>query len=78
MATRVRRRAGTVFLVTDLVRPAMSQMPRLVAVIQQAWREWAAVEAEHGEQVAGDPINYLATAILLDGFARRTVMGWDS
>lgn len=58
---------------SDLVQPDMSQLPHLYSLMQEAWEEWAAAEATYGEPVAGDPMKYLATAILIGGYARRTI-----
>lgn len=64
---------GDAVVTGDLVRPDMSQLGPLKELLEQALESWEAVRDTCGPEVAGDPLKDLALAVLLAGYAKRTV-----
>jgi hypothetical protein len=55
------------------VRPDLSQLPDVMAIINLALDSWEAVRDSCGPEVAGDPVRDMATALLLAGYKRVTI-----
>lgn len=57
----------------ELVQPDMTQLPNLMGVLNESLASWEAVADVIGRKVAGDPIQAMATAVLLAGYKRVTL-----
>lgn len=54
------------------IRPAMDQIPDMMAIINLTLDSWEAVREQCGPDIAGDPVRDMATALALAGYKRVT------
>jgi hypothetical protein len=58
---------------SDCVRPDLTHLPHLMDVLNAALDSWEAVREACGPEVAGDPVQDMATAAILAGYKRVTI-----
>jgi hypothetical protein len=55
------------------VQPDLSQREDMMAIINLTLDSWDAVRDSCGPEIAGDPVQDVATALLLAGYKRVTI-----
>jgi hypothetical protein len=64
-------------MMDELVRPEMSEVPHLAALLEECLDSWDAVRNACGPELAGDPYRDMATAVVLAGYRRVTLGRWS-
>lgn len=57
----------------ELVRPDLAEVPHVAEILGAALESWEAVRDACGPEVAGDPLNDMALAVVLAGYKRVTL-----